>query len=120
MIQQIIDVYTDQHDPTVAGLAAQAYGMRGDLEQLLRQDYYAAIEDYDSALAIDGIYPEHRMFYTRFKGDCYYWLGQFTNAANQYEVARQQAMSLRLSAHADLYEALRDMMDEEMQQTREP
>jgi len=117
--QQIIDLFEDGHDPTVASLAGEAYGMQGDLYQLLDQDYYAAIDAYDAALAIDGIFPEHRMLYTRFKGDCYYWLNQLPQAAELYDAAQQIAEELGLDAHMRLYRALRDMVNDELGQSRE-
>ncbi|MCL4251129.1 MAG: TIR domain-containing protein [Anaerolineae bacterium] len=115
--QQIIDLYADSHDPTVASLAGESHAMQGDLEQLLDQDYYAAIDAYDAALAIDGIFPEHRMLYTRFKGDCYYWLNQLPQAAGLYDDARKIAEELGLDTHARLYRDLRNMVNDELQRS---
>ncbi|MCC6617056.1 MAG: toll/interleukin-1 receptor domain-containing protein [Anaerolineae bacterium] len=112
--QQIIDLYEDSHDPTVASLAGEAHGIQGDLDQLLDGDFYAAIDAYDAALAIDGIYPEHRMLYTRFKGDAYFHLDQFSQAATLYDAARQIAEELSLDAHAEYYRALRDLANDNL------
>jgi tetratricopeptide (TPR) repeat protein len=114
-VDELVDSYVEAPNPSVAPFAANAYGFRGDIQQL-RGDFNAAIEDYQRALEIDEMIPYQRMVYTRYLGDAYSWLCQLEQASQNYEAALALALDLGYEAMAETYEALRDDMDNMIQE----
>lgn len=114
-VGELVDSYVESPNPSVAPFAANAYGFRGDIEQL-RGSFRAAIDDYEQALEINEIAPYQRMVYTRYLGDAHSWLCQLEQASQNYEAARVLAVNLGYEAMAETYTALRDDMNAMMQE----
>jgi tetratricopeptide (TPR) repeat protein len=120
---EVISLYEERGNPTVAEDAALAYGWQADLLQL-SGDYYGAVNLYQKALEIPGIAPEHRMLFTGYIGDCYYWLAKLEDAPlsllhqarRQYMDAREIAQSIRRQDDVAFYTDLEDMVSEEIRQ----
>lgn len=123
LANEVISLYEERNDPTVAEDAALAYGWQADLLQL-SGDYYGAVNLYQKALEIPGIAPEHRMLFTGYIGDCYYWLAQMADAPasllhqakRQYTDAREIAQSIGRQDDVTFYADLEDMVSEEIRQ----
>ncbi len=123
LANEVISLYKERNDPTVAEDAALAYGWQADLLQL-SGDYYGAVNLYQKALEIPGIAPEHRMLFTGYIGDCYYWLAQMADAPasllhqakRQYTDAREIAQSIGRQDDVTFYADLEDMVSEEIRQ----
>ena len=92
--------------PSVAALVVEAYILRGHALQVLGQ-YSAALDEYELALAVEGISAVRHMFGVGWIADCYYQLGDYAEAARRYQEALGIARTLDNAPAATYFEERR-------------